>query len=91
MLLGPALPCLCVVLPSMGWQFGAGCSAGLPWGLQGGCPSCPSPVIIREGMCPCLGGDIPLPGRDVSPRALPRLQCCASPSLGNRFSALGRG
>lgn len=80
-LLGPALPPLCAVLRCMRWQFGAGCSAGLYWGLQGGCHSCPSPVIIWEGTCPCMGGDIPLLGSDKSPlppgpspgcRAVPR-------------------
>lgn len=66
-LLGPTL---CVMLHSIGWQFGAGCSAGLYWGLQSGCHFCPSPVIIQEGTCPYMGGDIPLLGSDKSPLPL---------------------
>lgn len=52
-----------------------------------------SAVCLSLLSLPCdhLGGDIPLPGRDVSPLASPRLQGCALPSLGNRFSALRRG
>lgn len=79
----PALPLLDAAL--YGVAVWGSCGAGLPWRLQGGCHSCPSPVIIWEGTYPCLGETC------VPPEALLRLQGCASPSLVNRFSTLCRG